>query len=41
MKDVPQNDRENREENPLHTIIFLSVLISGFLLIHAFVVPLW
>lgn len=41
MKDVSQDEREKLEENSLHTIIFLSVLISGFLLIHVFVVPLW
>jgi len=38
-KDTERNERA--EFTPLESVIFLAILISGFLLVHFFVAKLW
>ena len=40
MMNDPKKNPED-EDDPVQTAIFLAVLISGFLLIHFFALPIW
>ncbi len=41
MTNDPKDERENGNDDPVQTAIFLAILISGFLLIHFFAVRIW
>jgi len=41
MADEPDDQSEEGREDPVDTIIFLTVLISGFLIIHFAIARLW
>ncbi|HET6320462.1 MAG TPA: hypothetical protein VFF87_00270 [Hyphomicrobium sp.] len=41
MADEPDEQSEESREDPVDTIIFLTVLITGFLIIHFAIARLW
>jgi len=41
MADEPEDQSEDGREDPIDTIIFLTVLISGFLIIHFAIARIW